>query len=64
MHADLTSVLSTLDQLLDRLDEVATTLDGDENDGTLGDLCEVERHLRQATRRLNRTVAAMPEHTS
>ena len=64
VHADLTSVLSTLDQLLDRLDEVATTLDGDENDGTLGDLYEVERHLRQATRRLNRTVAAMPEHTS
>lgn len=64
LHADLTSLLSTLDQVLDRIDELSGSVDADQDDPLLGDLYEVERHLRQATRRLNRTVTSMPEHSA
>lgn len=61
LHADLASVLSTLDQVLERLTEAANEVDGSERDDLLVDLYEVERHLRSATRRLNRTVSSLPE---
>jgi len=54
-------VLSTLDQVLERLTEAANEVDGSERDDLLVDLYEVERHLRSATRRLNRTVSSLPE---
>ena len=61
LHADLASVLSTLDQVLERLSEAANEVDGSERDDLLVDLYEVERHLRSATRRLNRTVSTLPD---
>ncbi len=60
LHADLTSVLSTLDQMLERLDEAAGSVDGDRREDLLVDLYEVERHLRSAGRRLTRTVNGLP----
>ncbi len=57
LDADLTSLLSSLEQVLERLDEAAEQVDGDEREDLLIDLHEVERHLRAATRRLNRTVS-------
>ena len=63
MHADLTSVLSTLDQVIERLDEAGSQLEGPAREDLLIDLYEVERHLRAATRRLTRTVSAMPDHS-
>jgi ElaB/YqjD/DUF883 family membrane-anchored ribosome-binding protein len=60
LHADLTSVLSTLDQVLERLADAVEEVDGQEREDLQSDLYEVERHLRSATRRLNRTVAALP----
>ena len=62
LHADLTSVLSTLDQVLERLEEAGASVDGDAREDLLGDLYEVERHLRQASRRLTRTVSGLPPH--
>jgi len=61
VHADLTSVLSTLDQVLERLEEAAGAVDGDRREDLLIDLYEVERHLRAATRRLTRTVSGLPD---
>jgi hypothetical protein len=61
LHADLASVLSTLDQVLERLSEAAETVDGDEREDLLIDLYEVERHIKSATRRLNRTVSGLPQ---
>lgn len=61
LHADLASVLSTLDQVLERLTEAAEEVDGDQREDLLVDLFEVERHIRQATRRLNRTVGSLPQ---
>ncbi len=63
LHADLTSVLSTLDQVLERLDEAANSVDGERREDLLVDLYEVERHLRSATRRLTRTVNGLPGTT-
>ena len=54
-------MLSTLDQVIERLTEAANEVDGSERDDLLVDLYEVERHLRAATRRLNRTVSSLPE---
>ncbi len=62
LHADLTSVLSTLDQVLERLDEAANSVDGAAREDLLVDLYEVERHLRSASRRLTRTVSGLPPH--
>lgn len=56
LHADLTSVMSTLDQLLERLDEAAEGLEGADREALLGDLYEIERHLRAASRRLTRAI--------
>lgn len=56
LHADLTSVMSSLEQLLERLDEAAGSLEGNDKDSLLGDIYEVERHLRAAKRRLIKAV--------
>ena len=61
LHADLASVLSTLDQVLERLTEAADQVDGQQREDLQADLYEVERHLRSATRRLNRTVSGLPQ---
>jgi hypothetical protein len=63
LHADLASMQSTLDQVLDRLDEASADVRGTDRDDLLGDLYEIERHLRAAARRLRRAVAALPEAT-
>jgi hypothetical protein len=60
LHADLTSVMSTLDQVLERLDEAANEVKGTKDDDVATDIYEVERHLRQAARRLTRTLASLP----
>ena len=54
-------MLSTLDQVLDRLDEAGEQVDGTEREDLLIDLHEVERHIRSAVRRLRRTVDGMDE---
>ena len=61
LHADLTSLSSTLDQMLERLEAAAAEVRGTDRDGLLGDLYDIERHLRSANRRLTRTLTAMPE---
>ncbi len=61
LHADLTSVLSTLEQVIERLDDAAGSVEGPERDDLLVDLYEVERHVRSATRRLTRTLKGLDE---
>jgi hypothetical protein len=56
LHADLASLQSTLDQALERLGEAVETVRGTELDDVVGDLYEIERHLRAAARRLGRTL--------
>lgn len=60
LHADLSSVQSTLDQVLDRVAEAAAEVRGTDRDDVLGDLYEVERHLKAAVRRLSRTISGLP----
>ena len=62
LHADLASMQSTLDQLLQRVDESADQVRGTPRDDLLGDLYEVERHLQAASRRLRRALTSLPEH--
>jgi hypothetical protein len=59
LHADLASLSSTLDQMIERIDSAAASVKGGEHDDLLGDLYEIERHLRSANRRLHRTLAAV-----
>ena len=61
LHADLTSVLSTLDQVRERLDEAANSVDGAAREDLLVDLYEVERHLRGANRRLAKVVTYLED---
>lgn len=60
LHADLASLQSTLDQAVERLDAAAAEVRGTERDDLLGDLYEIERHLRAAGRRLTRALGALP----
>ena len=60
LHADLVSMQSTIDQLLQRVDESAGEVRGTTRDDLLGDLYEVERHLQGASRRRRRAMAALP----
>ena len=60
LYADLTSVMSTLDQVFERLEEAANEARGTAEDDLLTDIYEVERHLRQAARRLTRTLETLP----
>ena len=61
LRADLTSLSSTLDQMLDRVDSAAGEVRGTDRDDLLGDLYEIERHLRSANRRLTRALGGLPE---
>jgi hypothetical protein len=63
LHADLTSVLSTLDQVMERIEEAAGAVDVQQREDLLVDLHEVERHLRSASRRLTRTLTGLPENS-
>lgn len=61
LGADLSSMQSSLDQLVDRLQELIEEVRGTDRDDLLGDLYEIERHFRAAHRRLGRARAAFPE---
>ena len=63
LHADLASLSSTLDQMVERVESAATQLKGTDRDDLLGDLYDIERHLRAANRRLHRTLTALPEQS-
>lgn len=56
LKADLLSLSSTLDQMIERLEAAATEVRGTDNDDMLGAIYDIERHLRAANRRLNRTI--------
>jgi hypothetical protein len=60
LQADLASLASTLDQMLERVEAAAAEVRGTDRDDLLGDLYEIERHLRSANRRLSRTLGALP----
>jgi hypothetical protein len=51
---------STIDQLLQRVEDAANEVRGTSRDDLLGDLYEVERHLQSASRRLRRGLASLP----
>jgi hypothetical protein len=55
-RAELSSVSTSLDELVSRITRIAESLAGDERDVVGPDLFEVERALRGARRRLNRIV--------
>lgn len=59
LQADLTSLSSTLDQMLERVEGAANDVRGTDRDDLLGDLYEIERHLRSANRRLSRALAGL-----
>jgi hypothetical protein len=54
--AQLTSVVTALDDLTSRVVEAADRYRGERRDDIAGDLYEVERALRTASRRLSKTV--------
>lgn len=58
IEADLLSLSSTLDQMIERLESLADDVRGTDRDELLGGIYDVERHLRSANRRLNRTLLA------
>ncbi|MCP4436871.1 MAG: hypothetical protein GY812_15425 [Actinomycetia bacterium] len=60
LQADLTSLSSTLDQMLERVESAAGEIQGTDRDDLLGDLYEIERHLRSANRRLIRALNGLP----
>jgi hypothetical protein len=59
-RAELSSVSTSLEELIRHLTAVTEDLDGNERDLVGPDLFEVERALRSARRRLNRIVDAAP----
>ncbi|MFI5043246.1 MAG: hypothetical protein ACHQDC_00515 [Acidimicrobiales bacterium] len=61
LQADLLSMQSTLDQVLDRLKESVESVRGTDRDDLMGDLYEIERHIRSANRRLTRTLGGFPK---
>ncbi len=58
LHADLASLVSSLDQMLERIESAAEAVKGTSEEVLLVDLYEVERNLKMANRRLNRVLAA------
>ena len=58
LHADLASLTSSLDQMLERVEYAVGEVEGTADEDLLVDLYEVERSLRTANRRLNRILAA------
>ncbi|MFV0316908.1 MAG: hypothetical protein ACK5O2_08090 [Microthrixaceae bacterium] len=61
LEADLLSLSSTLDQMLERLESMADEVRDTDRDEILGGIYDVERHLRSANRRINRTLLAERE---
>ena len=58
VRAELSSVSTTLDELVGRITRIAEALSGEERDVVGPDLFEVERALRSARRRVTRIVDA------
>lgn len=56
LKADLLSLSSTLDQMIERLEGAADEVRGTDTDDMLGAIYDIERHLRAANRRLSRTI--------
>jgi hypothetical protein len=56
VRAELSSVSTSLDELVGRITRITEALDGEERDVVGPDLFEVERALRSARRRLTRIV--------
>ncbi len=56
LQADLLSLSSTLEQMFERLEAAADEVRGTDADDLLGSIYDIERHLRAANRRLNRTI--------
>jgi hypothetical protein len=56
VRAELSSVSTSLEELLGRISRIAEALSGDERDVVGPDLFEVERALRSARRRVSRIV--------
>jgi hypothetical protein len=56
VRAELSSVATSLDELVGRISRIAEGLSGDERDVVGPDLFEVERALRSARRRVTRIV--------
>lgn len=61
--ADLASVASTLDQLLERIGGAVDEFAGSRDEDLSLGLMEVERSLRTASRRLERLVKELRERT-
>jgi hypothetical protein len=57
--AQLSAILSSVDELAGRVADVADGLAGTPRDDIASDLYEVERSLRTAVRRLDRTVQSL-----
>lgn len=55
-RAALSSIATTLDDLVERIEAAAKDADFHGDEGLAGDLFEVERSLRRAQRRLRRVV--------
>lgn len=58
LHADLASLVSSLDQMLERIESAAEAVKDTSDSELLVDFYEVERNLKMANRRLNRALAA------
>jgi len=58
LHADLSSMQSTLDQVIARITEASEVVRGTDRDDLLGDLYEIERSLQMAQRRMRRAIEA------
>lgn len=56
LKADLLSLSSTLDQMIERLEGAAVEVRGSDTDAMLGAIYDIERHLKAANRRLNRMI--------
>lgn len=54
--ARLASMATTLDELVERIEEVGNQLTGSKRDSLAHDIFEVERSLRTAQRRLNKVI--------
>ena len=50
---------STLDQVVERLNDAMSEVRQTDADDLLGDLYEIERHLRSANRRLQRALGSL-----
>jgi len=54
LSAELGSISSTIDQLVERLEQMATNLDGTPREDLAMGLHDIERNLRAGSRRLER----------